>query len=237
MLPLGCSAFKVSERKQSATKRSQRAEVSYSLDVRQEPTLSKPAMGESGMENETKAQPPAASAWQVKQVYAMAVISLVVGLAIGYLFRGSQSPAPPPPAPAVSQQSPAAGAWRPDAKPGSDETDGRQQSRAPARTTEDRPEQYRSALQSRRLVPGDPPVQGSGGLLRQGTPSRSEERPTRTKLASCFYYQGDVDGAISQLQQSLQYDPKDANSLFNLGMIKLQGKRTPRARSLHGNCS
>ena len=45
-------------------------------------------MGESGMENETKAQPPAASAWQVKQVYAMAVISLVVGLAIGYLFRG-----------------------------------------------------------------------------------------------------------------------------------------------------
>jgi cytochrome c-type biogenesis protein CcmH/NrfG len=33
-----------------------------------------------------------------------------------------------------------------------------------------------------------------------------------------------VDGAISQLQQSLHYDPKDGNSLFNLGMIKWQGK-------------
>jgi cytochrome c-type biogenesis protein CcmH/NrfG len=44
-------------------------------------------------------------------------------------------------------------------------------------------------------------------------------------MASCLYYQGDVDGAISQLQQALHYDPKDANSLFNLGMIKLQGKK------------
>jgi cytochrome c-type biogenesis protein CcmH/NrfG len=47
----------------------------------------------------------------------------------------------------------------------------------------------------------------------------------RTELASCLYYNGDVDGAISQLQQSLHYDPKDANSLFNLGMIKWQGKQ------------
>ena len=46
----------------------------------------------------------------------------------------------------------------------------------------------------------------------------------RTQMASCMYYNGDVDGAISQLQQSLHYDPKDANSLFNLGMIKWQGK-------------
>ena len=47
----------------------------------------------------------------------------------------------------------------------------------------------------------------------------------RTEMASCMYYSGDVDGAISQLQQSLHYDPKDANSLFNLGMVKWQGKQ------------
>ena len=58
------------------------------------------------MENETKAQPTVASAWQVKQVYAMAVISLVVGLAIGYLFRGSQSPALSPTQPVAASQSP-----------------------------------------------------------------------------------------------------------------------------------
>jgi cytochrome c-type biogenesis protein CcmH/NrfG len=47
----------------------------------------------------------------------------------------------------------------------------------------------------------------------------------RTELASCLYYSGDVDGALSQLQQGLNYNPKDANSLFNLGMIKWQGKQ------------
>jgi cytochrome c-type biogenesis protein CcmH/NrfG len=44
-------------------------------------------------------------------------------------------------------------------------------------------------------------------------------------MASCLYYSGDVDGAIGELQQTLQYDPKNANSLFNLGIIKLQGKQ------------
>jgi cytochrome c-type biogenesis protein CcmH/NrfG len=46
-------------------------------------------------------------------------------------------------------------------------------------------------------------------------------------MASCLYYSGDVDGAVSQLNQSLKYNPKDANSLFNLGMIKYQGKKDP----------
>jgi cytochrome c-type biogenesis protein CcmH/NrfG len=47
----------------------------------------------------------------------------------------------------------------------------------------------------------------------------------RTELASCLYYNGDVDGAIGQLQQALHYDPKDANSLFNLGMMRWHGKQ------------
>jgi cytochrome c-type biogenesis protein CcmH/NrfG len=39
-----------------------------------------------------------------------------------------------------------------------------------------------------------------------------------------LYYNGDVEGALSQLQQGLQDDPKDPNSLFNLGMIRWKGK-------------
>jgi cytochrome c-type biogenesis protein CcmH/NrfG len=47
----------------------------------------------------------------------------------------------------------------------------------------------------------------------------------RNKLASSLYRDGDVDSAIAQLNQALIYDPKDANSLFNLGMIRMQGKK------------
>lgn len=47
----------------------------------------------------------------------------------------------------------------------------------------------------------------------------------RTEKASCLYYDGDVEGALAELQQSLKINPKDANSLFNLGMIRLNGKQ------------
>jgi len=47
----------------------------------------------------------------------------------------------------------------------------------------------------------------------------------RTKLASSLYRDGDVDEAIAQLNRALSYDPKDANALFDLGIIKLQGKQ------------
>ena len=46
----------------------------------------------------------------------------------------------------------------------------------------------------------------------------------RTQLATSLYRAGDADGAIAQLDEALKLDPKNANSLFNLGMIRLQGK-------------
>ena len=47
----------------------------------------------------------------------------------------------------------------------------------------------------------------------------------RTKLATSLYRSGDVDGALAELNRALTYDPKDANALFDLGMIRLQGKQ------------
>jgi cytochrome c-type biogenesis protein CcmH/NrfG len=47
----------------------------------------------------------------------------------------------------------------------------------------------------------------------------------RVKLATSLYSNGDVDGAIAQLNQALSYAPNDANALFDLGMIRLQGKQ------------
>ncbi len=49
-----------------------------------------------------------------------------------------------------------------------------------------------------------------------------------TKLAISLYRAGDVDGAIAELNRALSLDPKDANSLFNLGMVRLDGKHDPK---------
>lgn len=65
------------------------------------------------------------------------------------------------------------------------------------------------------------------GYFQKAIDADPKNVPARTDLATCLFYEGDADGAISQLQKSLTYDPKDANSLFNLGMIRLQAKNDP----------
>lgn len=49
--------------------------------------------------------------------------------------------------------------------------------------------------------------------------------PLRVALASCLYYGGDVDSALAQLNQALKYDPKDINSLFDVGVMRWKGKK------------
>ena len=182
------------------------------------------------MANKPTTQPTAGSAWQAKQVYAMAIICLVVGLAIGYLFRGSQSPAVPP-QPAANAQSNA----QPSAPAGS--MGGHMPSLEEMKQMADK-----KAAPLLEKLKGDP--NNSDLLIQVGNIYKSTHQfkeaavyydkalqvdpknvAIRTEMASCLYYNGDVDEAISQLQQSLHYDPKDANSLFNLGMIKWQGKQ------------
>ena len=46
----------------------------------------------------------------------------------------------------------------------------------------------------------------------------------RTDMATAYWYLGDADTAISEFQKALTYEPNKANTLFNLGMVKWQGK-------------
>jgi cytochrome c-type biogenesis protein CcmH/NrfG len=178
------------------------------------------------MGNEPTTQPSAGPAWPTKQVYAMAVVCLVVGLAIGYLFRGSQSPAVP--AQLAANAQPAAPA-------------GRMGRHIPSLVEMKQMADKKAAPLLERLK-SDP--NNDGLLIQVGNIYKSTHQfkdaivyynkalqvdpknvAIRTEMASCLYYSGDVDEAISQLQQSLHYDPKDANSLFNLGMMKWRGKQ------------
>ena len=159
----------------------------------------------------------------------MAVICLMVGLAIGYLFRGSQSPIAPQPAangPANVQAS------APPGMPG-----GRMPSLDEMKQMADK--KAAPLLEQLKTDPANKDLLIQVGKLYEATHQFKEAAGyydkalrvdpknvvLRTQMASCLYYSGDVDGAIGQLQQSLRYQPSDANSLFNLGMIKLRGKQ------------
>ncbi|MFZ0950632.1 MAG: tetratricopeptide repeat protein [Candidatus Sulfotelmatobacter sp.] len=178
------------------------------------------------MANEPTTQAEAKSGWDAKQVYAMAVISLVVGLAIGYLFRGSQSPAVP--VEAVSNVQPSAPAnGMGGHMPSLDDMKQMADTKAAPLLEKLKSDPKNSDLifQIGNIYKGTHQFKEATGFYGQALQVNPKNVAIRTEMASCLYYDGDVDGAISQLQQALRYDPKDANSLFNLGMIKWQAKQ------------
>ena len=157
-------------------------------------------------------------------------ICLVVGLAIGYLFRGSQSPAPPAQpsasAPANAQPSAPAGAMG-GHMPSLEQMKQMADKKAAPLLEKLKSDPKNSDLLSQvgNIYKSTHQFKEALGYYNKAVEVDPKNVAIRTELASCLYYNGDVDGAISQLQQALRYDPKDANSLFNLGMIKWQGKQ------------
>ena len=178
------------------------------------------------MPNEAVEPGTGATAWQAKQVYAMAVISLVVGLAIGYLFRGSQSPAVPA-QPAASAQPAAPAGGMGGQMPTLDQMKQMADTKAAPllEKLKGDPNNKDLLIQVGNLYEATHQFKEAAAYYDKALQADPKNVPIRTQMASCLYYNGDVDGAISQLQQALHYDPKDVNSLFNLGMIKWQGKQ------------
>jgi cytochrome c-type biogenesis protein CcmH/NrfG len=179
------------------------------------------------MANEPTTEPTAGASWQAKQVYAMAVISLVVGLAIGYLFRGSQSPAAPLPQPAANAQSAAPAGAMGGHMPSLEEMKQMADKKAAPLLEKLKTDPNNSdvLIQVGKIYSSTHQFKEAASYYGKALQVDPKNVAIRTEMASCLYYNGDVDEAISQLQQSLHYDPKDANSLFNLGMIKWQGKQ------------
>ena len=183
-------------------------------------------MGEQKMANESTAQPSAGSAWQAKQVYAMAAVCLVVGLAIGYLFRGSQSPAAAA-QPAANAQAGAPGGGMAGQMPSLDQMKHMADKKAEPLLEKLKSDPTNSDLlkQVGNIYESTHQFKEASDYYSKALQSDPKNVGIRTQLASSLYYNGDVDGAINELQKALEYDPKDANSLFNLGMIKWQGKQ------------
>jgi cytochrome c-type biogenesis protein CcmH/NrfG len=147
---------------------------------------------------------------ETAQMYAMAVLGLAIGLAIGYLLKSGPQ--------AVSGAQPAAVAVRPS--PHSPHPAAMGAGHMPTA-------QEMKQMADKLAAIYNLTHQFNEAAVYYGKIAQFEPRDAaaRTKLAGSLYYSGDVDGAIRELNKTLTYDPDDVNALFNLGLIKLQGKQ------------
>lgn len=196
----------------------------------------------------TAATESASSPWL--RVCIKACLSLAVGLAAGYLFRGTQlAPASVASSATVSQAStqtsalpsrdmqaseptkPIAGsphaAMNGGRMPSLEDMKHMADTQAAPLLEKLKSDPHNSALLSQvgAIYHTTHQFEQAAGYYGKAVQADPKNVVLRTKLASSLYRSGDPDGAIKQLNQALRYNPKDANALFDLGMIKLHGKQ------------
>jgi cytochrome c-type biogenesis protein CcmH/NrfG len=169
--------------------------------------------------------PKSGTKWTNKQAYALAVICLLVGIPVGYLLGGPSTRAANPavqnalrPAPGVA--------------PGDQVT--------PAQLKHMADVQAEPLLATLQKDPNNADLLAQIGSLYFRTQqfpiaveyySRAAKiKPTAevlVSLSNSYHYAGSDDLAMEALNRALQIDPKSADALFNLGMLKWQVKNDP----------
>ncbi len=162
------------------------------------------------------------SGWRTSQVYVMASICLLVGVALGFLYRGSASREA-----SVERKTATTTQANPlPQTPNLDDMKRMAEKKAEPLLAKLKDDPNNSELlnQVGAIYKATHQFDEAATYFQKAVDANPKNVSARTDLASCLYYKGDVDRAIAQLQQALNYDQNDANSLFNLGMIRLQAK-------------
>jgi cytochrome c-type biogenesis protein CcmH/NrfG len=178
------------------------------------------------MENDAN-QPTRNTLWKPLQTYTMATVCLVIGIAVGYLVRGSASPKPDAaPAPETQQASDPHAAMGQKAAPSLEDMKKMADKQAEPLLAKLKTDPTNADLlnQVGNMYRVTHQFTTAATYYQKALDVDPKNVGARTDLASCLYYSGDIDGAITQLHESLKYDPNHAGTLFNLGIIEWQGK-------------
>ena len=172
-----------------------------------------------------KSQVVPAGYWSSKQSYVLAAITLLLGVAVGYLARGS----------ATAETTGQATSSSTALSNFGESTPGQKQQASSELTAHT----VAPMLEQLTTRPNDP------GLLsnianayydgkdyaraieyyQKVLTFKPQDVNVRTDMATAIWYSGDADGAIKEYEQSLKFQPTHAQTLFNMGIVRWQGKK------------
>jgi len=164
------------------------------------------------------------SNWTNAQAYTLIVVCLLAGIAGGWFLRGSQSPA----AAAASTQS----ATAPTGMPGGGEQPTPEQMKKMADTQaapfiaqlKSDPNNVEFLTKIANIYYDTQQYSTAIDYYRQVLNLQPANAGVRTDFATAIWYTGDADTAIAEFNKALSYEPNKSNTLFNLGVVKWQGK-------------
>lgn len=164
--------------------------------------------------------------WTGVQAYTLAVVCLLLGMAGGWLIRGSQSPSAPVEAASASAPAPAGMAGAANAQP------------TPEQLKKMADTQAAPLIEELKSDPNNPELLASIGnfyydaqqfpiavdYYGKALKAKPSDAAVRTDMATAYWYMGNADDAITEFNKALTYEPNKPNTLFNLGLVKWQGK-------------
>lgn len=159
-----------------------------------------------------------ASPWNATQAYLLAAFCLLLGVALGYLFRGSASPAAPAASVATQQ---ASSSQNSDASMEA----ALAQAAAPLLEAVNKdPNDYDSLVKLGNLFYDGKQFPKAIEYYERALAIHPESADVRTDMGTAYWYAGNADKAVTAMETSLKYRPGHPQTLFNLGWVRWQGK-------------
>ncbi len=172
------------------------------------------------------------------QAYTLAVITLAIGIAVGYFARGSA-----PVSTSETAQAASAPAGTPGGAMGGAQLPGigsmqQQQPASPemlAKAAEPllaqlktNPNDFESLVKLGNLYYDGQTYPQAIEYYEKALGIRPNNPDVRTDLGTAYWYTGNADKAIANFQKSLAIRPNHPGTLFNLGIVEWQGKKDPK---------
>jgi cytochrome c-type biogenesis protein CcmH/NrfG len=168
--------------------------------------------------------------WSGTQAYGLAVFCLLLGVALGYLFRGSASPSGDvSAASAVSPGGAPAGMNGAPAKPTPEQQKAIvERAAAPLLDAVNRnPNDFEAVVNLGNVYYDGDQYPEAIKYYQRALAINPTNPDVRTDLGTAYWYLGDADRALAEFKASLKIRPNHPGTLFNMGIVKWQGKMDP----------
>lgn len=167
--------------------------------------------------------------WNSTQAYVLAAFCLILGVALGYLFRGSASPvtsaaaSTAPENNATQLQSP-----QPQVSPEQQKAMVAEAVAPLLRNLKQNPNDFDDLVKIANTYYDGQQYSDAVRYYEQAVKIQPNNSDVLTDFGTAIWYMGDANKAISELEIALKYQPGRASTLFNLGIVRWEGKQDPK---------
>ena len=179
------------------------------------------------METEKQELTQETNLWSNVQVYALGVICLLLGIAAGYLLHSTSPSTPTVPTMAGSQQQQPNVPRVQDVTPEQLEHMAEKQAEPLLAKIKSNPKDAGALAETGKTFFSAHQFEKSAEYFERSAKIHPDA-DVLTTLATAYHHAGQEDKAIDALQRALEVDPKFANALFNLGMLRWQAQSDPK---------